>query len=512
MAAQFQSVQQQAQGFNNLLTAGGPNVKTFTGTMQQLTGTADALQFMLQAGGKHAGEFQTNVDAVSRSGQRAGGNIQNWALVQKNLNLQLKNDADRLGKLGIQIGTDLIPWFDKASKEAEKFGNWLGKNKTDAEILGGVIVGILGLAMLSYIGKLTHISGLMKGIFKADQWIGKKVLGQGTAPTGPGGAGASGDTFLSAVEKAGQQFIAAAERAGEVLTSGGSKAGTEMATGGETAGADVSAGGTTAATEIEAGGTTAATEIEAGGTTAATEIEAGGGIMSKGVSGIFGPALAAVVGYQIGTYLNKTFGISKKVSNWATNKLYGPANTPVNQALAKVTGKKFKDETAAQQLATEKQLLAAVLHNQGKYEADTSAGGGASGAEQIGTLLATIETMIARNPANAGSKGKYSRNIKGVPKFGTGATITGATLGVMGDGGTEYVIPASMLGGASPASGGHAGALPPGLIGGTSTIYQIENLVIVAQNPAQMEQQLAQRARVSALSSKPTGPNLGVGT
>jgi hypothetical protein len=59
------------------------------------------------------------------------------------------------------------------------------------------------------------------------------------------------------------------------------------------------------------------------------------------------------------------------------------------------------------------------------------------------------------------------------------------------------------------AGGGPAG----GLSAGHQTIYQIDTLTIVAQNPAQMEQQLAQKARVSALSGRPSGSsNLAVAT
>ena len=104
---------------------------------------------------------------------------------------------------------------------------------------------------------------------------------------------------------------------------------------------------------------------------------------------------------------------------------------------------------------------------------------------------------------------------KHVPKAAAGAMVTGPTLLVAGEAGTEYIIPQSYLGGTTPG-GGHVAPLPSGvaqMASSHSTVYQIQNLVITAQNPAQLEQQLAQKTRVSAMSARPAGStNMGVGT
>jgi hypothetical protein len=93
----------------------------------------------------------------------------------------------------------------------------------------------------------------------------------------------------------------------------------------------------------------------------------------------------------------------------------------------------------------------------------------------------------------------------------TGASIT--SVGEIGEAGPEALLPLSNSSAMASVAGAiaGAGAAGSGLAGSQTTNYVIQNLTIVAQNPAQMEQQLQQRARVSALSGRPSGgTNLGV--
>lgn len=110
--------------------------------------------------------------------------------------------------------------------------------------------------------------------------------------------------------------------------------------------------------------------------------------------------------------------------------------------------------------------------------------------------------------------------------FSEGGLVTKPTLGVIGENGPEYVIPTTMLKGRTDlfgstgiqalprtlaAAGVGGGSL--GVPGSVVTVYQIETLTVVAQNPAQLQQQLAQRSRTAALSSKAlTAVNTGVST
>jgi TP901 family phage tail tape measure protein len=184
---------------------------------------------------------------------------------------------------------------------------------------------------------------------------------------------------------------------------------------------------------------------------------------------------------------------------------------------------------------------------------------------QSGALLALSDpsrrgsTTPAMNPPNAPSPAKGK-----APKTAAGGVTTGESERTVGEAGAEAIIPlesstgtealskamtraASTAGQGSPrhhAEGGVAygptifgeagkeAVLPltsptamgdiasaitqamgesGGISGSHQTIYQIQELVIVAQNPAEMEQQLAQRARVGALSGRPSpGTNLAV--
>jgi hypothetical protein len=109
--------------------------------------------------------------------------------------------------------------------------------------------------------------------------------------------------------------------------------------------------------------------------------------------------------------------------------------------------------------------------------------------------------------------------------FAEGGLVTAPTLSMIGEKGPELVLPltdpnrmnqlintaSSYLPASSAGAGGAGGGALGGIPSSMSTIYAIDQLVIVANNPPELEQQLAQRARVSALSSKPSGAsNLGI--
>jgi len=149
------------------------------------------------------------------------------------------------------------------------------------------------------------------------------------------------------------------------------------------------------------------------------------------------------------------------------------------------------------------------------------------GMKLIDALLDPFKTIGSR------MEGVLKGAVKHIPLVGgllshlaEGGLVSKPTLALVGEAGPELVVPMSKLPGgeAALASGGGISPLPMmGSSGGSSapsstsvpssasTIYQISQLVVVANNPAQLQQQLAQRSRVSALSSNPmSGPNLSV--
>lgn len=507
MAQQFSSVAQQAEGFNNLLTSGSPAAQTFAQTLETVMGNSTSLNVALQVGGSHMADFQSNASAVAAAGGHAGKNVQNWGMVQKEFNFQLKNDIDTLDKLGIEIGFKLMPYFNDMVKGLKDAATWFEHNKDAAEALGIVVGTILAASMALYIGKLLQIDKIAKGIFSIGKgaasglsWISEQLGFRGPSTTAPAtGAGATspGSTFLSQVEEAGEAFITAATEAGIALKNAAGLAATETEEGATEASTTINMGAGEAATKIETSGTEAGTAMTEGGTETEGSLIAGG----TGFGKVLGPVLAFAIGTQIGDYLNQKFGLSKKIDNW----IMGPnPQDIIPTAMGKISGAHFKDETAKQQLAILQQLLTAVQKGQvgqGQF-------GALQATSELNNFQALIIEMMRHNPDFKGS-GKVGK-LTGVPQMAHGGVVTGPTLLVAGEQGEEYIIPKSMLSGAMPSGNPTIGALPPGTVGANVTVYEIANLVVVAQNPAQMEQQLKQRSRTNAISSKPGSVNLAV--
>jgi hypothetical protein len=96
------------------------------------------------------------------------------------------------------------------------------------------------------------------------------------------------------------------------------------------------------------------------------------------------------------------------------------------------------------------------------------------------------------------------------PKHASGGVTFGPSFGEIGEAGQEAILPltnpramSSIAEAITSATGGAPSS--------QSTVFQIENLVVTAQNPQQLQAQLQQRARLGALSSTPSGSvNLGV--
>lgn len=94
----------------------------------------------------------------------------------------------------------------------------------------------------------------------------------------------------------------------------------------------------------------------------------------------------------------------------------------------------------------------------------------------------------------------------------SGGPVSGGSAYMVGENGPEPFVPAtsgSIISNSAFTESGSGLGQPSS----QTTNYNIQQLVVVAQNPAQMQQQLAQQARKSALSGNTfAGSNLGVGS
>jgi hypothetical protein len=193
-------------------------------------------------------------------------------------------------------------------------------------------------------------------------------------------------------------------------------------------------------------------------------------------------------------------------------------------------GKKSSDDatTAAKAITTSATASSAAAADHKLAAQDTSKAasdmtnaskqllsGNTTAANQLETAAAGLETAAAALKKEASTTPTPTVPVHSVPKHAEGGVATSPQFGEFGEAGPEALLPLSNpstmaeIAQAIVQAGGAGG----GLAAGHQTIYQIDTLTIVAQNPAQMEQQLAQKARVSALSSRPSGSsNLAVAT
>src|SRR6202034_1963611 len=98
-----------AKGFNTQLKAGGSDAQTFNAALAKMMGGVTGAQVALMVGGQHAGVFCDNVDAISRSAQNAGQNVNNWSLIQHNFNFQLAQAGQSVLAMARSLGSALLP-------------------------------------------------------------------------------------------------------------------------------------------------------------------------------------------------------------------------------------------------------------------------------------------------------------------------------------------------------------------------------------------------------------------
>ncbi len=125
---------------------------------------------------------------------------------------------------------------------------------------------------------------------------------------------------------------------------------------------------------------------------------------------------------------------------------------------------------------------------------------------------AALWTLGAEKLASAGTSATPHSTVV-VPRHAAGGITLGPQIGQIGEAGTEAILPLSNSSAMAQIAHAINEASGPGVAGSVTTVYAIETLTIMANNPAQMQQQLAQQARVSALSGRPSGSsNLAVAT
>lgn len=154
LAKQFATTAKAANGFNDLLKNGSVPAQTMSAALSDLLGGATGLNTALMITGDHMSTFKGNVDSIAGAAKEGGGQVKDWAMVQKNFNQQLDQAKAQVEALGIKIGTALLPWAEKLLHATMDIVHWFGQHKTAAEALGAVIAGALSIAIGAYFLKL----------------------------------------------------------------------------------------------------------------------------------------------------------------------------------------------------------------------------------------------------------------------------------------------------------------------------------------------------------------------
>lgn len=166
--AQFEALYAKVNGFNNVLKSGSPAAQTYTAALAKMMGGSTGLNTALMLTGGHTATFAANVRTVGAEAHAAGGQVDGFSAVQKDLAFQLQQAKAGAEALGTRIGVALIPKVEEAIKATEKIIGWFEKHKAAAEALAGVIGTVLGGAVATF--------ALNKAVA-----FGKSVAGMGRA-------------------------------------------------------------------------------------------------------------------------------------------------------------------------------------------------------------------------------------------------------------------------------------------------------------------------------------------
>ncbi len=136
------------------LATSGPVYQTYVAALAKMTGGTKGMQAALELTGSNAGAFKANVSAVADAAQHAGKDVTGWAAATKDFSFKMASAKATVTKIGIEIGTVLIPIVEKAIAVVQKITDFFVKHKVVAIALAVVIGGVLTLAIGAYLVRL----------------------------------------------------------------------------------------------------------------------------------------------------------------------------------------------------------------------------------------------------------------------------------------------------------------------------------------------------------------------
>lgn len=109
LAQQWATSQKTATGFSKALSSGTGPMHTYTADLAKVTGGQVGLQVALHLTELHAKDVTANVKAIGKASRDTTKDVKDWNVVQGTFNQRMSESNAAVGKLGIEIGQNLLP-------------------------------------------------------------------------------------------------------------------------------------------------------------------------------------------------------------------------------------------------------------------------------------------------------------------------------------------------------------------------------------------------------------------
>jgi len=187
--AQFLSLAEKANGFNDALKSGKPGFADFDAALKATTGDQNTMQAALMLTGSHLADFKSKTDEISGAAGTANGKIQGWNQTQETLNFKMKQAKEAFAAAGIVLGTTLLPIVTKIVQAilpwVEKLATLIQHHQTLVKLLVGaaaaVVTMVAGFKALMVVAETVKALSAAFGVLSAAMGLFTTAEEAGTA-------------------------------------------------------------------------------------------------------------------------------------------------------------------------------------------------------------------------------------------------------------------------------------------------------------------------------------------
>ncbi|MCU1590086.1 MAG: hypothetical protein JWP11_1342 [Frankiales bacterium] len=171
MAQQFSKLAKTAGGFSDALKSGSPLAVTMSNELKKMLGGSTGLNTALMLTGDNQAYVNEMTKKTSESLSNGSQNVEGWESTSKLLNVQLDRMKQSVERVGITIGSALIP-------KIQAVVGWLEQHTTVVKALAGVLGGALVIAIGAYVSKLAMATAetVAKFAIQVATWLGYEAV------------------------------------------------------------------------------------------------------------------------------------------------------------------------------------------------------------------------------------------------------------------------------------------------------------------------------------------------